>query len=205
APDLDAGVNADPATRAGRSVALQLLTVLTARACGIPAPNVIVGALPVWFAGEPDGPARAIAEIALHRVLYDEHPLAFVEPVADEATGWSATVAATQPGTGVARIQLQQGMDPRRAEDIAKAARQASDVAAGLEGQVEGGRLAGIARDHLVGSLAAAMATLDLLEREGWPALTGATTARAGWGRVGADAVTTTGNSTDPVERALAG
>ena len=205
APDLDSGVNADPATRAGRSVALQLLAVLTARACGIPAANIIVGALPVWFAGEPDAPARAIAEIALRRVLYDRFPLAFVEPVADETTGWAATVAAIQPGTGVARIQLQHGMDPDRAEDIARAARQASEVAARLEGQVEGGRLAGIARDHVAGSLAAAMATLDLLEREGWPALTGATTARAGWGRVGADAVTATGNSTDPVERALAG
>lgn len=205
APDLDAGVNADPPTRSGRSIALQLLAVLTARACGIPAAHLIVGALPVWFAGEPDAAARALAEVVLRRELFEGHLLAFVEPSEDETTGWASAVAAIQPGSGVARIQLQQGADPNRAGGLARSARQASEVAAQLEGQLSGGRLAGIAHDHAAGALTAAMAALDLLEREGWPALTGATTARAGWGRVGADAVTATGNPADPVERALAG
>ena len=205
APDLDTGVNADPPTRSGRSMALQLLAVLTARACGVAPGQLIVGALPVWFTGEPDAAARGVAEVALRRALYPGHPLAFVEPVDDEATGWAAAVAAIQPGSGVARIQLQQGSDPDRAGALARGARQASEVAAQLEGQISGARLAGIAADHAAGAMAAAMATLDLLEREGWPALTGATTARAGWGRVGADAVTATGNPADPVERALAG
>lgn len=205
APDLGAGVNADPVTRAGRSLALQMLAVLVARAGGIPDAAVIVGALPAWLAGEPEAPARALAEVALRRALYPNHALAFVEPAdAEDAARWPAIVAAVQPGSGVALVQQRVEPDMGKTAEAALRARSASDVAAQLVGQIEGPRLAGIARDHAVGTLAAAMATLDLLERDGWAALTGATTARGGWGRVGADAVTASGVPADPVERALA-
>ena len=91
--------------------------------------------------------------------------------------------------------------------DLASAARArlASEVAAELEGQFDGAHLDGLARDHAGRSLTAALDTLELLEGEGWPALTGATTARGGWGQLGADAVAPTGDPGDPVEQAIAG
>lgn len=206
APDLGSGVNADPATRAGRSLALQMLAVLMARAGGVPEGQVIVGGLPAWLSGEPHGTARAIAEVAVRRALYPGHPLGFVEPADPEATGrWSSIVAAAQPGTGVAIIRPRVERDVEHSVASAARARLASEVAAELEGQLEGAHLDGIAREHAGRSLSAAIATLDLLDRDGWPALTGATTARGGWGQLGADAVAATGDPGDPVERAIAG
>ena len=205
APDLDTGVNADPATRAGRSLALQMLAVLVAQVCEIPDGAVMIGALPAWLAGEPEAPARAVAEVALRRALYPNHVLAFVEPANSPDDGrWPAIVAAVQPGSGVALMHLRAESDADKAAAAAVRARSGSDVAAQLVGQIEGPRLAGVAREHAAGALTAALATLDLLERDGWPALTGATTTRGGWGRVGADAVTANGHPADPVERALA-
>ena len=46
APDLSSGVPSDPATRAGRALALQLLGVTLARGDGLTADQLIVGAMP---------------------------------------------------------------------------------------------------------------------------------------------------------------
>ena len=103
APDLASGVPSDPATRAGRALALQLLAVALARRDGLPPDAVVVGALPDWLVDEPDAPARAAAEIALRRALLPEHALAFVEPAAARRTRprrWHAIVAALLPDAG---------------------------------------------------------------------------------------------------------
>ena len=80
APDLSSGVPSDPATRAGRALALQLLGVALARGDGMPPDQIIVGALPAWLTDEPAPGARAIAEVAVRRALFPGHPLGFVEP-----------------------------------------------------------------------------------------------------------------------------
>ena len=53
APDLTAGVPSDPATRAGRALALQLLGLMLARGDGLATDQIIVGALPPWLTDEP--------------------------------------------------------------------------------------------------------------------------------------------------------
>ena len=80
APDLRAGVPSDPATRAGRALALQLLGVTLARTDGLPADQIVIGALPPWLTDEPSPAARAMAEVAVRRALFPDHPIAFVEP-----------------------------------------------------------------------------------------------------------------------------
>src|SRR3982750_3991936 len=77
APDLASGVPSDPATRAGRALALQLLGVALARGDGLPADRIVVGALPTWLTEEPAPAARAAAEVALRRALLGDHPMAF--------------------------------------------------------------------------------------------------------------------------------
>jgi len=57
-PDLRAGVPSDAATRSGRALALQLISVALARAAGVPAAQIVAGALPAWLADEPVAIAR---------------------------------------------------------------------------------------------------------------------------------------------------
>src|SRR4029078_12312745 len=61
APDLASGVPSDPATRSGRALALQLLGVSLARADGIAAERIVVGAYPASLADEPSALARILA------------------------------------------------------------------------------------------------------------------------------------------------
>ncbi|HEY0442823.1 MAG TPA: lysine 5,6-aminomutase subunit alpha, partial [Candidatus Limnocylindrales bacterium] len=74
APDLASGVPSDPATRAGRALALQLVGVALARGDRIPAEQIIVGAVPPWLLDESAPAARAAAEVALRRALLPDHP-----------------------------------------------------------------------------------------------------------------------------------
>jgi hypothetical protein len=205
APDLDAGINADPATRSGRALGLQLIAARMAVESGLPADRVIIGALPAWLTGEPQAAARAAAEVALRAALLPEHPLAFVEPAGLEPPSrWPAIAAAILPGSGVA-IAL------RRAQpgtgDVAgmfAGARAAADVARDLESSIGRRSLAGVALEHAERALAAATATIETVERDGWAAITGASSVRGGWGRLGGDAVAVTGDPADLVEAALA-
>jgi hypothetical protein len=108
------------------------------------------------------------------------------------------------PGSGVA-IAL------RRAQpgtgDVAgmfAGARAAADVARDLDAAIGRRSLKGIALEHAERALGAALATIETVERDGWAAITGATSSRGGWGRLGGDAVAVTGDPMDLVEHALA-
>ena len=102
ANDLAAGVPSDPATRAGRALALQLLAVALARRDGLGVESVVVGAFPDWLIEESGAPARVAAEIALRRALLPGHPIAFVEPPLrqDLALQWHAIVGALLADAG---------------------------------------------------------------------------------------------------------
>lgn len=203
-PDLGSGVNADGPTWSGRALALQLTTVLVARAAGIPDARIIIGALPGWLAGESGGPSAALAEVAIRRALLPGHEFAFLEEQhGDQSARWAATVAAVQPAAGVALLHPRTLGDVGLTSAAAARARAASEVMVALEHDVDGIRLTGPALDHAHRAITAALATLDLLERDGWAALTGATVSRGGWGRLGADAVAPSGTGIDPVEQAL--
>jgi hypothetical protein len=203
APDLDAGVNSDPETRAGRALALQLLAVSIAGRYGLGGASVIVGALPVWLIDEPNPAARAAAEVAVRRALLPDHALAFVEPAGGDAQGlWAAIAGAVLPGDG-ASLVLRRGAPGPAFAPIAAATRAAADVARELDGALGRGTLDGIAREHAAGSITSALRTLERLGEEGWTGLTGAAGERGGWGRLGGEAVAPDAERADPLERAL--
>ena len=169
-PDLARGLPSDPATRAGRALAMQLLAVELAMRDGMPAGSVSLGALPGWLVEEPDAPARAAAEVAIRRALFPEHSLAFIEPMLSrEAAGtWHALVAALLPDAGEVDVVLRQAGD---ASDLVARTRSATTVAAGLREGRSTPDLAGAAAVHAARCLAVAAETLAALEESGWGAV----------------------------------
>jgi len=203
APDLDAGVNSDPATRAGRALALQLLTVALGERHGLDAGAVIVGSLPAWLLGEPDAAARAAAEVAVRRALMPDYQASFVEPAGHEAPArWPAIVGAVLPGRETALV-LRRPSIGVAFEPVATAARTSAEVARDLDAALGSRHLDGIARTHAAGAVASAEETLSRLAGDGWTALTGAAAELGSWGRLGGDAVAAAAEGLDPVERAL--
>jgi hypothetical protein len=189
APDLESGVPSDPATRAGRAVALQLLGVALARRNGIEAERIIVGAVPDWIAGEPGGLAMAAGEVSLRRSLFPGHPLGFVEPPGDERAGarWAALVAALMPHIGAVGMILRRpgpGLGRR-----ALATRMADEVARGLARSRTVGPFTGEAADHALRAAAVAERTLERLSTHGWRAILGSGIEVDPAHRLGADAV----------------
>ncbi len=167
AADLAAGVPSNPATRAGRALALQLLAVSLAMGDGLPRESVIVGALPEWLGEEPGAPARGMAEIALRRALFPGHPLAFIEPAgSDEGIAWQALLAALLPDAGEVDLVL-----CRRGGPLARrtaAIRAIADAAAGVAASRSRPELTGLAVAHRDAALDAARATIDGLAASGW-------------------------------------
>ena len=176
APDLTAGVPSDPATRAGRALALQLLGVMLARGDGLATDQVIVGALPPWLTDEPAPAARAIAEVAVRRQLFPGHPLGFVEPPAgaDRSVLWPYVQAAAAVYAGdVALVLRAADFRPDDAARAARAARAASLVSADVALATTPGSLTGVALEHARGMVAVALATLDRLGDQGWRTIAG--------------------------------
>ena len=145
APDLHSGVPSDPATRSGRALALQLLGVALARADGLSADRIVVGAYPAWLADEPSAAARIIAEVDVRRALFADHLIRFDEPPADghaagPGSAWSFVVAAALARTGSSALLMR-----RRHPDMATAvmdARAAASTASEVAGVVEPARAA---------------------------------------------------------------
>jgi hypothetical protein len=203
APDLDAGVASDPATRAGRSLALQALAVALATRSGLDPNALMVGALPAWMIDESDAAARAAAEVGVRRALWPEYALAFAEPPGHDAPWhWAAIAAAVLPGEGV-ELVLRRPAAASAFGAVAAGARAAADVARELAAALGPHHLDGIARAHAAGSMASAAATLELLATDGWSALTGASAELGGQGRLGGEAVVSAADHSDAVDRAL--
>lgn len=203
APDLDAGVNSDPATRAGRGLALQALGVALAIRHGLDASAVLVGALPAWIGDEPDSAARAAGEVALRRHLFAGHDLAFLEPASPgSASRWSAISSAVLPGSGTGLI-LRRPAPAAGFGPIADSARAAAEVAAALGGSLEDRAIAGVALEHAMAAVATAIGTLERLDGEGWASVVGRSVDGSQGGRLGGDAVVPAATVSDPVEVAF--
>ncbi len=202
APDLRVGIPSDPATRAGRALALQLLAVALARNDAVPDMQLAVGALPTWLIDEPAAGARAIAEVEVRRALYPNHPLAFNEPDAppDRAAEWPHILAAILVRAGdVALVTRRTGGTGATARETHAASRVAAEVA----GARERGSLSGVALDHARGATGVALATLDMLADRGWPAVSGEAPDGGASRAIGGDAVAERTESFDPFESLL--
>jgi hypothetical protein len=196
APDLATGVPSDPATRSGRALALQLLGVALARADGLVAERLVVGAYPEWLAEEPSAMARVLAEVDIRRAMFPGHVIRFDEPAGDSrsSVAWPFVLAAALPRVGpMALIMRRLHAGGAAAVVQARAAaRTAADVAA----VTEPGALQGVADDHAKAMLVAAATTLERLSDLGWRAVVGdppRAAARTSEGRsyraIGGDAV----------------
>ncbi len=171
APDLARGMPSDAATRAGRSLALQLLAVALAQRNGLAPASIAVGAFPDWLVDEPGAPARVAAEVALRRALLPDHPLAFVEPprVGPDGDAWHALVAAILPDAGDVEVILR-GAATAPARSLAMS-RAAAAVAIGLRDGRSAPILRGPGAEHADRAMAAAAATLAALDASGWRAI----------------------------------
>lgn len=204
APDLARGMPSDPATRAGRALALQALSIAIARGNGIAADQLVAGALPGWLVGEPDAAARALADVALRQALHPGIALAFDEPPADarrSGDAWSAIVAAVAPAAPASALILRRP-SPDTARAIA-ASRLGASIAAQLAAAREPIALAGIALDHARGTVDAAVATLERLADDGWRSVLGDPPDAGDRIRLGADSVAERTETFDPLEVAL--
>jgi D-Lysine 5,6-aminomutase TIM-barrel domain of alpha subunit len=205
APDLARGLPSDPATRAGRALALQAVSIAIARRNGVPSDHLLVGALPGWVVGEPDGAARALAEVTVRQALHPGLALSFDEPPPDARRSatetWSAIVAAIAPAGPTSALVLR-----RPSADTARSIAW-SRLAAGVAGELDSARmpiaLAGIAIEHARASVGAALVTLDRLADDGWRSVLGDAPDGGDRVRLGGDSVAERTESFDPLELAL--
>jgi hypothetical protein len=199
APDLARGVPSDPATRAGRALAIQLVSVAIARGNGLPPDQLLVGAMPSWLVGERAPIVQAAAEVTLRRALFPDLSLIFEEPPMDDrmaAETWAAIVAAVAPaapGTGVVLRRSAPDAGPGLA-----ASRAAAAVTAGLAMSFDERVLVGSGAEHAREMATAALATLDRLANEGWGSVLGEGPGRPDPAGFGVDAIAERSDAFDP-------
>ncbi|MEX2183175.1 MAG: lysine 5,6-aminomutase subunit alpha [Chloroflexota bacterium] len=173
APDMAQGVPVDAPTRSGRALALQLVGVALARADGIAADRIVVGAYPAWLGDEPAGSARILAEVVIRRRLFPSHLIRFDEPTGGSAAAaaWPFVMAAIAASAGDDAILMRRTPgDARRAVADARAA---GRVGSEVVGATVPGRLTGVAEEHAAAAIAAALTTLERLGDLGWRAVVG--------------------------------
>ncbi|HEY8437213.1 MAG TPA: lysine 5,6-aminomutase subunit alpha [Candidatus Limnocylindrales bacterium] len=196
-PDIARGVPSDPAVRAGRALALQLLAVAIARGNGLPDEQILIGATTRWLVDEPNPVAHAVAEVELRRALLPRHALVFDEPPPNESSPpdlWPALVASIQPpGASIAVIRHH----PDRRS--IRSTRVASLVAAEAGSARESSPLAGPALAYARATAEAALRTLERLADDGWPAVVGVGPADRAAAGMGADAVAERSDAFDPL------
>jgi len=205
-PDMARGVPSDPATRSGRALAIQMLSVAIARGNGVPPEQLLVGAMPAWLVGERAPIVQAAAEVALRRALLPELGLLFEEPSTDDskaAESWAAIVAAIAPPGPATGVIVR-----RRMADAAPglaASRAAAAVTAGLASSFGERSLVGPAAEHARATATAALATLDLLANEGWGSILGEGPGRLDAAGLGVDAIAERTDAFDPFLTASGG
>ena len=203
APDLSAGMPSDPATRAGRALALQLIGVALARGDGLPAEQIVIDPVPPWLTDEPQPAAHAIAEVIVRRALFPGHPFAFVQPPDDPGGLWGYLAAAAAVHAGDVALVLgrldPKGPDPSPSPGLRAGARVAREVAA----STTPGVLTGSALVHARAVIGAAAATLDGLAQQGWRTVSGDSPREARGGARGPQTIVERTEPFDPFEPAL--
>jgi hypothetical protein len=198
-PDLARGVPSDPATRAGRALAIQLLSVMIARGNGVTRDHLLVGAMPAWLIGERAPIVQGAAEVALRRALFPDLSLLFEEPATEDrvsAETWAAIVAAVAPAGRATGVILRRPR-PDAAPGLA-ASRAAAAVTAGLVSSFDKRVLIGPGAEHARATATAALATVDRLANEGWGSVLGEGPGRLDAGGAQGDAIAERSDAFDP-------
>ena len=198
APDLARGQPSDPGTRAGRAIALQLLSVALARRLGLSAAQILVGAIPAWISDERDPTVQAIAQVALRRALFEGHALVFDEPALSAAAeGWPFVFAAAVPGSEPTALVLRRA-DGGRMRQVGEATRAAARVGREVDAALGPRALHGPALAHARDAVRAAGVLLDGLANEGWRAVIGSGAEPVDQSRFGWDTVVERSDEFDP-------
>jgi beta-lysine 5,6-aminomutase alpha subunit len=199
-PDIARGMPSNPASRAGRALALQLLAVAIVRGNGVPDDQIAIGGLTRWLIDDSDPVTEAAGEIALRRALMPAIRLVFDEPAPDGRRSpdlWPALVNALQPGDRTAAvIRHRPGLATLRATRVAAAV---AAEAAAAHGTL---KLTGPALAHARATAESGLRTLDGLADHGWRAVVGDGPARDE-PRLGADAIAERSETFDPLAAEL--
>jgi hypothetical protein len=170
APELSRGEPIAPYTRAGRALALQALGLALTR-LALPEDRILLGALPPDALADPRELRHGLAEIAIRRLAFPDHPLAIEEPEsAEAATGWSqALVAWLAPGPAPALVVCR----PTRSFGSTQISglRMATEAARWLGDGRHLGDLRGEPLEYASEALDVAVATLRGLGSDGWEPL----------------------------------
>ena len=202
APDLARGVPSSPVTRAGRALALQALGVALVRRERLAADQVVAGALPEWLLDEPEPTQLAIAQAAVRRAVFADHPLAFAEPVREPgaasvaaAVRWGLVMSAALPFAGRTAFIVR---DEHGLEGDPEITRGIAQVAADVSASVDATALRGPALDLARGTVDAALQAIERIGDVGWRAILGERPPAADRERIGADTVVERTESFDP-------
>ena len=168
APELARGEPLDPATRIGRALALQALSLELTRQGGLPAERILLGALSRDQLTEPVGLLPGIVEVALRRLVFPGHGLVVEEPdEADADAAWPVALTAWL-AAGPAPALVLRRPATAAVTDASREVRTAVEAAAGLAAARTMGWLHGEAAALAKRSLRVAIDTIRELADEGW-------------------------------------
>jgi hypothetical protein len=189
--ELARGVPSDPATRAGRALALQALGAELALACGLPAEQLLLGAVPGWMT-DVSGALPCLVQTWLRRAAFPGHSLVVEMPRPASARGgasasWAAPLVASLSGAPAALVIVAPGS--RATESGAADLAAAAAAATTLRTTLGDGALHGDAQELAAQTARAARRTLERLAAEGWASLLGSAGADPSSGRLGRSAV----------------
>lgn len=164
AAEVAAGAPVDSATRGGRALALQALSLELTLAAGMPPERILLGAVPFEvLASDLD---RGLPELALRRVCFPRHDLCLDGDGARE--GWMTALGPWLAGGSTPRVVVL-GDEPSGVAQVRTAVRSADWLAEGRSiGPLQGSALTYAAR-----VLDAALATLRSLASDGWEPILG--------------------------------
>jgi hypothetical protein len=169
--DMASGIPSDAATRAGRALALQALSVELALADGLLADRLVLGAVPDWAADDGDA-GSILLQAWLRRILFPD-----VRLVVGGPEGWSTSsggsVAIVSALAGAAASLVVEAGVPGTMATVAADLAAAARTARALRETLSDGDLHGDAADLAGKTLAAAVTTLKRLSAEGWGSLLG--------------------------------
>ena len=190
APDLARGVPPDAGMRAGRSFAMLALSIALAQGDGIPAPQLIAGALAPWLVEERDPATQALATVALQRAAWPEISLAFEEPAPSgrSAARWPILLVL---GLAIAGSPTVVVRNARAGElgPVVDATRATAALAAELAASPADALARPAVAAHAAALLTAATTTLERLRDSGWSSVLGEPIDGSGRSGLGADAV----------------